>query len=207
MVFIRRLMFPQCSNSLGMRAYNVPHYRSKQMKCLSCAESKTFPQLGNIWQFPYFLLAFLSPSLAADHLAARSVRPAPAVPLADGQPWHQHRDPAGPSLPSVQLRHHSGSIHQQTDRVSRLGPKNTVKWQSFVFVFIKLVREKEGKFVFCGFLFLNLWQSGRGTALTADRLLIICGVWGCILSLQVHPCKIDSLRFDPFVSMRNVIPP
>ena len=57
----------------------------------------------------------------AEHLTARPdrPRPAPAFPLSDGQPRYQHSDPAGPALSSVQLRHHSGPIYQQADRVSR----------------------------------------------------------------------------------------
>uniref|UniRef100_A0A8P4KJB2 cAMP responsive element binding protein 5b n=1 Tax=Dicentrarchus labrax TaxID=13489 RepID=A0A8P4KJB2_DICLA len=57
-------------------------------------------------------------NMLSDHLTAWPGRPrsAPAFPLTDGQPRYQHSDPAGLALSSVQLRHHSGSIHQQTDR-------------------------------------------------------------------------------------------
>lgn len=48
-----------------------------------------------------------------------TARPRPAPALTDGQPWNQHSHPAGPAFTTVQLCHHSGSIHQQTDRVSR----------------------------------------------------------------------------------------
>lgn len=59
-----------------------------------------------------------------EYLTARPGRPRPAPALTDGQPWHQHSDPAGPSLSTVQLCHHSGSIHQQTDRVSGIKDRN-----------------------------------------------------------------------------------
>ena len=113
-------MFPQLSKSLWMSS-SLPIQTVVMLEL--CWKYNLLGRMWYSWQIPnrvysaFFSLHFF----AAEHLIARPdrPRPAPAVPLTDGQPWYQHSDPAGPAISSVQLRHHSGSIDQQTDRVSR----------------------------------------------------------------------------------------
>lgn len=78
-----------------------------------CWKYNLLRRMWHSWQISNFVYSFLFPFPAAEHLTARPgrPRPAPAVPLTNGQPWYQHSDPAGSAFSSVQLCHHSGSIH------------------------------------------------------------------------------------------------
>lgn len=121
LVFIRPAMYSLDSTknrpvevASGRRLdHQRPQLRLLESYCVNTAcQVENAATLSHTPVFCFYLFA------PTEHLTARPDRPRPAPALTDGQPRNQHSHPAGPAFTSVQLCHHSGSIHQQADRVS-----------------------------------------------------------------------------------------